>query len=268
VHTCPSQHVGRCLSLLEELEREMPRTPERTPLNIQTPGSIRTPLGHSLLRGLECYALCESPCAYPSYAPDGQAGLCNTLLVNAVRAPAASQSSSPALTSQCSRDESRAVLSLAEALDQGSAAQLCNAAQHLSSGCQLPVPAFHDGRDASFMQSGCFEVRVSFLDTLPQYAAPIIGECGAASKPPCGPALGAPELPSAGSIGHAAGRCKPCAFVHSKGCENGLACQFCHLCGPEAKKAQKQEKMQRMQQRRELARAKKEQQAVRPCHSM
>lgn len=37
-------------------------------------------------------------------------------------------------------------------------------------------------------------------------------------------------LPSAGSILHEAGKCKPCLFVHSKvGCQNDKSCQFCHL---------------------------------------
>jgi len=262
VHTCPSKHVGRCLSLLEELEREMPSTPVRTPLNIQTPGSIRTPLGHSLLRGLECYELCESPCAYPSYAFDGQEGLLNALLVNAVQAPAVSQSSSPALTSQCSRGQSRTVLSLAEVLDQGSATQLGGTAPQLN---LSPPPAFHEGRGLCFTQNGCLQAQVSVLNSLPQYAAPTLEVSTGVSEPPSGPALGAPELPSVGSIGHAAGRCKPCAFMHSKGCENGLACQFCHLCGPEAKKARRQE---RLQQRREIVRAKKEKHAVQHYRSM
>lgn len=37
-------------------------------------------------------------------------------------------------------------------------------------------------------------------------------------------------LLSAGSVGHAEGTCKPCAFVHRKGCDKGSACSFCHLC--------------------------------------
>lgn len=48
--------------------------------------------------------------------------------------------------------------------------------------------------------------------------------------PPSAPAVGSPELPSVGSQGHAAGQCKPCAFLYTKGCENGVSCQFCHLC--------------------------------------
>lgn len=44
------------------------------------------------------------------------------------------------------------------------------------------------------------------------------------------------RLPSEGSALHAEGRCKPCVFLHTKGCENGITCPFCHLCGPGEKK--------------------------------
>mmetsp|Transcript_123924 Transcript_123924/g.246700 ORF Transcript_123924/g.246700 Transcript_123924/m.246700 type:complete len:304 (+) Transcript_123924:130-1041(+) len=47
------------------------------------------------------------------------------------------------------------------------------------------------------------------------------------------------ELPSQGSALHSAGRCKPCAFVHTKGCNTGKACQFCHLCDQGSSKRRK-----------------------------
>jgi len=56
-----------------------------------------------------------------------------------------------------------------------------------------------------------------------------------AAAPSC-PAPGTAELPSLGSYLHRTGDCKPCAFLHTKGCENGLRCQFCHLCEPGEKK--------------------------------
>lgn len=62
-------------------------------------------------------------------------------------------------------------------------------------------------------------------------------------SPPPGPALGSPEMPSTGSAGHGGGRCKPCAFIHNKGCENGIVCQFCHLCEPGEKKRRHKEKL-------------------------
>jgi hypothetical protein len=50
-------------------------------------------------------------------------------------------------------------------------------------------------------------------------------------------------LPSVGSAGHAKGRCKPCAFFHVKGCENGAVCRFCHLCEAGEKKRRGKEKL-------------------------
>jgi hypothetical protein len=58
----------------------------------------------------------------------------------------------------------------------------------------------------------------------------------------------APELgsaPTVGSVGHHFGNCKPCAFLHKQGCENGTNCQFCHLCDAgEKKRRQKMKKAQ------------------------
>eukprot|EP00931_Biecheleriopsis_adriatica_P090713 TRINITY_DN64648_c0_g1_i1.p1 TRINITY_DN64648_c0_g1~~TRINITY_DN64648_c0_g1_i1.p1 ORF type:complete len:535 (-),score=83.09 TRINITY_DN64648_c0_g1_i1:106-1710(-) len=56
------------------------------------------------------------------------------------------------------------------------------------------------------------------------------------------PALGSPELPSRGSALHRWAACKPCAFVFADGCQNGVECQFCHLCDPGEKKRRKKER--------------------------
>eukprot|EP00442_Polarella_glacialis_P055601 CAMPEP_0115128298 /NCGR_PEP_ID=MMETSP0227-20121206/51023_1 /TAXON_ID=89957 /ORGANISM="Polarella glacialis, Strain CCMP 1383" /LENGTH=329 /DNA_ID=CAMNT_0002532771 /DNA_START=53 /DNA_END=1042 /DNA_ORIENTATION=+ len=50
------------------------------------------------------------------------------------------------------------------------------------------------------------------------------------------------QLPSMGSVGHHAGDCKPCAFLHSKGCVSGKDCQFCHLCDSGEKKRRQKDK--------------------------
>lgn len=42
-----------------------------------------------------------------------------------------------------------------------------------------------------------------------------------------------------GSALHKTGRCKPCAFFHTKGCQNDKNCQFCHLCPPGEKQRRK-----------------------------
>eukprot|EP00930_Biecheleria_cincta_P061122 TRINITY_DN46690_c0_g1_i1.p1 TRINITY_DN46690_c0_g1~~TRINITY_DN46690_c0_g1_i1.p1 ORF type:complete len:337 (+),score=60.11 TRINITY_DN46690_c0_g1_i1:64-1011(+) len=59
---------------------------------------------------------------------------------------------------------------------------------------------------------------------------------------PTEPAPGSAELPSIGSKNHYTGECKPCAFLHSKGCENGAVCKFCHLCDAGEKKRRQKEK--------------------------
>jgi len=56
----------------------------------------------------------------------------------------------------------------------------------------------------------------------------------AESLPP--PELGSPGLPTVGSGLHHKGECRPCAFFYTRGCENGVACEFCHLCGPGERK--------------------------------
>lgn len=72
---------------------------------------------------------------------------------------------------------------------------------------------------------------------------PLSGLSFPTPAPPPGPALGSPELPSTGSAGHSSGRCKPCAFLHTRGCENGITCEFCHLCEPGEKKRRHKEKI-------------------------
>lgn len=58
-------------------------------------------------------------------------------------------------------------------------------------------------------------------------------------------------LPSAGSASHALGNCKPCAFLHTKGCENGLDCPFCHICELGEKKKRRKDRMRKAAEARE-----------------
>jgi hypothetical protein len=60
--------------------------------------------------------------------------------------------------------------------------------------------------------------------------------------PEAGPELGTHDLPTVGSAGHSVGSCKPCAFLYTKGCENGVHCSFCHLCPPDEKRRRQKEK--------------------------
>mmetsp|Transcript_21312 Transcript_21312/g.61437 ORF Transcript_21312/g.61437 Transcript_21312/m.61437 type:complete len:204 (+) Transcript_21312:88-699(+) len=50
------------------------------------------------------------------------------------------------------------------------------------------------------------------------------------------------DLPSAGSAGHSTGDCKPCVFLHTRGCTSGKDCTFCHLCEAGEKKRRQKEK--------------------------
>eukprot|EP00450_Noctiluca_scintillans_P000082 CAMPEP_0194495016 /NCGR_PEP_ID=MMETSP0253-20130528/12746_1 /TAXON_ID=2966 /ORGANISM="Noctiluca scintillans" /LENGTH=247 /DNA_ID=CAMNT_0039336209 /DNA_START=153 /DNA_END=896 /DNA_ORIENTATION=- len=45
---------------------------------------------------------------------------------------------------------------------------------------------------------------------------------------------------SVGSLEHGTGRCKPCAFFHTRGCQLGSGCLFCHVCPPGEKRRRKQ----------------------------
>lgn len=104
------------------------------------------------------------------------------------------------------------------------------------------------------------------LDSAPWFAAtqsawhsaPLVPPSPVVPPPPPGPALGSSELPSIGSATHSKGSCRPCAFLHTKGCENGLACTFCHLCEPGERKRRQKEKLQQRraaQQARQAAKA-------------
>lgn len=42
--------------------------------------------------------------------------------------------------------------------------------------------------------------------------------------------LGGLGCPTVGSQDHHLGTCRPCAFMFTRGCNNGVLCQFCHLC--------------------------------------
>mmetsp|Transcript_7845 Transcript_7845/g.17011 ORF Transcript_7845/g.17011 Transcript_7845/m.17011 type:complete len:136 (+) Transcript_7845:87-494(+) len=63
--------------------------------------------------------------------------------------------------------------------------------------------------------------------------------------------LGSDKLPSLGSAGHFLGTCSPCAFVHKKGCENGVDCEWCHLCDAGEKHRRQKEKNDRKTQSRQ-----------------
>jgi len=84
-----------------------------------------------------------------------------------------------------------------------------------------------------------------------------ISEGGAQSGAADGLASGACDehpgaLPSAGSNGHASGKCKPCAFFHRpNGCADGASCTFCHLCDADEKKRRRKVRLDSIRQRKQ-----------------
>eukprot|EP00930_Biecheleria_cincta_P048293 TRINITY_DN33638_c0_g1_i1.p1 TRINITY_DN33638_c0_g1~~TRINITY_DN33638_c0_g1_i1.p1 ORF type:complete len:364 (+),score=52.08 TRINITY_DN33638_c0_g1_i1:93-1184(+) len=66
--------------------------------------------------------------------------------------------------------------------------------------------------------------------------------CPPSMHRPSEPAPGSAELPSIGSREHRVGECKPCAFLHTKGCNSGAMCSFCHLCVAGEKKRRQRAK--------------------------
>mmetsp|Transcript_96310 Transcript_96310/g.249112 ORF Transcript_96310/g.249112 Transcript_96310/m.249112 type:complete len:530 (-) Transcript_96310:464-2053(-) len=62
-----------------------------------------------------------------------------------------------------------------------------------------------------------------------QWSSPASQDLAAAEK----------SLASVGSRLHNAGRCKPCAFFHTKGCTSAAGCLFCHICPAHEKQRRK-----------------------------
>lgn len=67
--------------------------------------------------------------------------------------------------------------------------------------------------------------------------------------------LAAPlSIPSIGSASHLSGNCKPCAFFHTKGCESGVTCKFCHMCEAGEKKRREKAKQNFFKEMRRVRR--------------
>lgn len=86
-----------------------------------------------------------------------------------------------------------------------------------------------------------------------------------AGFPQAGPAPGSAELPSIGSANHGSGRCKPCAFFHIKGCENGAVCRFCHFCEQGEKKRRAKDKLAKRRVVKQIQASR--QAAIAPCQA-
>lgn len=99
--------------------------------------------------------------------------------------------------------------------------------------------AGHHGWDGSSSGSGSGVIpqsEPSASDAIPSSQQTLVG--GDASSR----TIGSQVLPSRGSALHAWGACKPCAFVFQEGCQNGIDCQFCHLCDPGERKRRKKQR--------------------------
>merc|ERR1711988_1015014 len=110
----------------------------------------------------------------------------------------------------------------------------------------LDIPAFMPGPAPG-------DLPFAVPPLMPQAAAPPFPAMPMAPHPPAQtlmpppvpepPApLGSARCPSVGSAKLFCGGCKPCAFFHSKGCESGINCEFCHACGPNEKKKRQRDK--------------------------
>lgn len=93
--------------------------------------------------------------------------------------------------------------------------------------------------------------RTGLLEELEEKESSIVNIGSATSSTdvkfaPSVPCLGSADLPSIGSAGHQQGTCRPCAFFWRppSSCQNGVFCEYCHMCGPaEKKRRQKEKKM-------------------------
>jgi len=274
--TCPSKHIGRLVSLADELAAppgliEIPATPPGLP----TPCNIQTPLADALAPAHVLPPWGSMLFGHPGLGsrhvlPSGPAAAAPFL---------ASASLDPQPVALHAGDGSRPVLNLSDALLPSGvplSIEPCAAtAPWLAAPAQPPrydvsclgAPAVSQGVHAKVSAWGLPPV------SPPQSLAPTAAELERSSSsgleipsaptqlpsPPLGPAPGSQELPSIGSASHGTGTCKPCAFLHTKGCGNGFTCNFCHLCGPDEKR---QRRKQKMQQQREEMRDRKERQAA------
>mmetsp|Transcript_112591 Transcript_112591/g.290768 ORF Transcript_112591/g.290768 Transcript_112591/m.290768 type:complete len:340 (-) Transcript_112591:243-1262(-) len=257
VQTCPSKHAGRILSLFDEIGGgrdsaeaaaacASPKS-AATPLAIQTPCSVQTPVGDAAPWEQFYQPWCQLPpplpsCTYPYAAqmllPAPVPPISAAPSYDAAAPPACLV---PPLLAQQEDYTQRAAMSLATALaPEGSAMQQFTA----------PTQSNAGGRQPDFAPVADQVERVTDVQAWDASTSSHI------PPPPPGPALGTEELPSIGSREHGKGTCNPCAFLHTKGCNNGLTCKHCHLCGPEERKRRRREKLN---ERRELQRTRRDQ---------
>lgn len=236
VRTCPSNHIGRIRDSLYQVVVDSPEVEAfpaeeqyafgESPCGLQwdrcfvrspaaavskpqgwlastSPGVVRQTPGTDNYQALPCQPSHYAP-AQPCYATGsallGTAQAARPLADASVRCRTA-VSGAPVSSAEvvAARPRATAASMILGLVEECPRARPCATARMPSSASSKPVPAF-----------------------APAAAAPC--------APPLGPAPGSAALPSLGSALHGSGGCRPCAFFHGVGCENGAICSFCHLC--------------------------------------
>mmetsp|Transcript_26192 Transcript_26192/g.65939 ORF Transcript_26192/g.65939 Transcript_26192/m.65939 type:complete len:335 (+) Transcript_26192:114-1118(+) len=256
MHTCPSKQSGFQKSLLQEaVERaarsdtEVSTTPPTTPSAIGTPCSIETQLFDEETEAYTSQQSYESSPAFPSFAvpiqvfflPELQHGEAGSAL------PVVSPMGKSLVPAQQGYHAPWQVLSSAVFVPAQQAGM-----------SDESEPLMRDIADRR--PGGLRPIPHQMQDAVEDYSVSSLCTSSPPPPPPPRPALGSIELPSVGSRDHAAGCCRPCAFLHTKGCETGTACTFCHLCSLEDMKRRRKE---RFLERREVTRARKARQKAR-----
>lgn len=243
VHTCPANRAGRLATLLDEAVLQMGVAADitsATPQNIQTPCNMDMPLADSLLPWVAALmpgAMLPPP---PPYLPPRSLGSQGSEAAAGVALQEPSAHSGP-----------RTLLSLEGALG----AEIAALPPYCGGGGGFPVLQ----QLAPFTANAVPASGSTSLVTVEDLHARCLRPPPPPPLPPRGPAPGSAELPSVGSAGHARGSCKPCAFMHTKGCTSGPACKFCHLCNAEEQRMRRKVKVQ---QQREAHRAREEKRAA------
>jgi hypothetical protein len=146
---------------------------------------------------------------------------------------------------------------LADACSQAPSSAGAAAAQATSTGPAPPPPFAPPFEPPSFAAPSLFETSTPPLPP-PAHAPGLLPlpeggveeeELSLPSEPPVLSWADCSDLPSLGSVGHDAGRCKPCAFFHKEGCQNAASCRFCHLCEPGEKRKRQKEKKEQQEQK-------------------
>jgi len=252
VQACPSKQSEYCDGLSQEVASsasEASTTPPVTPLPTGTPCSIETQPLDEVPEAYISEQSYESAPAFPSFAvpiqvfflPELQHGEAGSAL------PVVSPMGKSLVPAQQGYHAPWQVLSSAVFVPAQQAGM-----------SDESEPLMRDIADRR--PGGLRPIPHQMQDAVEDYSVSSLCTSSPPPPPPPRPALGSIELPSVGSRDHAAGCCRPCAFLHTKGCETGTACTFCHLCSLEDMKRRRKE---RFLERREVTRARKERQKAR-----